>query len=258
MKLNSYTETEYADLISKLKDYCKCIPAGTTDETIWKGGLFQIMILFSNFLRWNDGKCNDMLSRTRRYKKETTFDCCMNGIELPHNEITEITSFNIFKVTECEEIQYKVLTPIFSCLTDKVRLCKDTELLSECLECTKFGDVWNCCKCRCRCEPKWYVDIEYLAGYEEIPECLIPLICELYSYIQLMNNKCLDQCATSENVSYNAVLKSLNVGDRNWEWNVPNNLVEDAFASFVSKGLFSVLSNYSNKIPKVFSIDIIC
>lgn len=129
MDLSSYTETTYSNLIQKLRDYCKCIPSTLTDKEIWNGGLFNIMILISSFLRWGDGMCNDMLVRNRIYKTKVDFGCCLNGFDLLHNNVQAIQEFSIYKVSSCEETKYTVANPYYSQLTNKLRFLIGTPRL---------------------------------------------------------------------------------------------------------------------------------
>lgn len=257
MDLSSYTETTYSNLIQKLRDYCKCIPSTLTDKEIWNGGLFKVMILVSSFLRWGDGTCNDMLVRNRIYKSKVDFGCCLNGFDLLHNNVQNIQEFSVYKVSSCEETKYTVVNPHYSQLTNKLRLCNDTELTDADNNLYRFCELYNCCSNNCKCSPEWYIEVKYTAGLQDIPDCLVPIICELYSYMQLINNGCTDACKSNQNVAYNGLLVEQTVGDRTWRWSVPNNIVEDSFAEFVSKGLFVSLSSYANKRSNVFVIDVL-
>ena len=52
------------------------------------------------------------------------------------------------------------------------------------------------CDCRavCGCEPKYKLLVEYSAGYEEIPECLLPVFCNLLEVIHAKNSCDCEDC----------------------------------------------------------------
>jgi hypothetical protein len=62
------------------------------------------------------------------------------------------------------------------------------------------------CKCRptCGCDPKYKLVVEYAAGYEEIPDCLLPVFCEALQYIKEKNTCDCSECQTC-NVDYGKV-----------------------------------------------------
>lgn len=58
------------------------------------------------------------------------------------------------------------------------------------------------CKCGCRpkcgCPKKYKLLVTYVAGYEELPECLVPLFCEALQYILEKNECSCDKCSTCD------------------------------------------------------------
>lgn len=57
------------------------------------------------------------------------------------------------------------------------------------------------CKCRpkCGCEKKYKLVVTYIAGYEEIPDCLLPVFCEALQYIKEKNTCDCSECQTCDN-----------------------------------------------------------
>lgn len=57
------------------------------------------------------------------------------------------------------------------------------------------------CKCKnpCDCPTKYKLLVTYVAGYEELPECLIPIFCEALQYIEEKNKCDCAKCTTCDN-----------------------------------------------------------
>lgn len=64
------------------------------------------------------------------------------------------------------------------------------------------GILPNCkctCKC-CDCKDEFHLIVEYEAGYESIPDCILPIMCNLINVIEAKNNcDCDEQCPTCSN-----------------------------------------------------------
>ena len=57
------------------------------------------------------------------------------------------------------------------------------------------------CKCAvaCGCKSRYKLMVKYVAGYEEIPDCLLPLMCEALQWI-IQKNECdCEACQDCEN-----------------------------------------------------------
>lgn len=52
------------------------------------------------------------------------------------------------------------------------------------------------CKCtpKCGCEKKYKLLVTYMAGYEEIPDCLLPVFCEALQWIKIKNTCDCSEC----------------------------------------------------------------
>lgn len=58
------------------------------------------------------------------------------------------------------------------------------------------------CKCGCNpceCVPKYKLMVTYVAGFELLPDCLIPIMCEALQYIAEKNKCDCAQCQTCDN-----------------------------------------------------------
>ena len=258
LTLNDYLKPEISEFIADFRQFCSCVPSTMSDEEIWKSGLFSAFIYTSKVLRWSDSSCNSFLVDERYYKATVDIDCCFSGIKLPHNQISSITEVSLYKITSCSEGKYTFVSPTWGSISETLKLCKDDIVTDDANNDYKLSELIDCCKCKKCCPESWILEVKYLAGYSEIPDCILPFMCELYAYMQLMNNKCSDKCKNVENISYNAVLKQYSVGDRDWQWEVPNNIYVNYMDQFISSGLFSSIFHISNKSPEIFTIGSIC
>ena len=50
------------------------------------------------------------------------------------------------------------------------------------------------CKVKCGCDVKYKLLVTYIAGYEEIPECLLPVFCEALQWIKEKNTCDCSEC----------------------------------------------------------------
>jgi len=61
------------------------------------------------------------------------------------------------------------------------------------------------CECRCNpcsCGPTFKLIVTYVAGYENIPECLLPLFCDMLYWIQEKNKCDCEQCESCDKNQY--------------------------------------------------------
>ena len=61
------------------------------------------------------------------------------------------------------------------------------------------------CDCRviCGCEPKYKLVVEYTAGYPELPDCLLPVFCNLVEVIHAKNSCDCEECGCETNYGEN-------------------------------------------------------
>ena len=92
------------------------------------------------------------------------------------------------------------------------------------------------CKCqpKCGCESKYKLLVKYIAGYEGIPECLLPLMCEALYWIA-EKNKCdcedCDACDPTKNTD-EGVINYASLGGR----------LQEHFLNVLTRQYFNQLS----------------
>lgn len=175
--------------IEKLKDYCSCVEA--TDED-----LAEMVNLISLATGWMREPCETFLTGHRREIIDLP-SCSDCPIEFdPYYRPFDVSSFqfSLIKVdglsetqTEITDFQYHVSDGLFHI---------DAGLPS--------------CKCGCEskcdpCEVTYHLMVEYDAGYDEIPDCLTGVFCNVLEVIHAKNKCDCNDCACESNDSENNI-----------------------------------------------------
>lgn len=146
----------------------------------------------SMFTCWSDdsceSKCSSFLQGERREVVDlpSCMDCVYEFTPRFAPFVPESFTFSLVKIVGTEE----EITPItdfrYSTLDCKFRV--NTGLPS--------------CKCICNpcgCAPEYKLLVEYVAGYEELPACVLPVLCNLLTVIHAKNDCCCDDsCACNQ------------------------------------------------------------
>ena len=178
----------------QLTQYCDCLVNedgdGELTPSFDTSTVDELIHLISTYTCWAQSPCETFLQGERKevvdvpncigdcdvfeftpfyapYDKDSfTFTLVeQNGI---HEDLTEVTEY---AYSEADE-KFRMELPLPSC---------------------------DCKKPQCGCESKYKLMVTYVAGYEEIPECLLPLMCEALQWI-IEKNKCdCEACQDCEN-----------------------------------------------------------
>lgn len=165
-------------IIDQLRAFCDCVKDITEDDVA------ELVNVISMATCWQREPCETFLNGARREVIDlpSCADCPITFEPFYHPY--DIESFRFYlvtvegieeTVTEITKYQYHVSDGMFHI---------DTGLPS--------------CKCACNpcgCPPSYKMVIEYTAGYDEIPDCLLPVFCNVLAVIQAKNDcKCCDDC----------------------------------------------------------------
>lgn len=175
--------------IENLKDYCSCVEA--TDEDV-----AELVNVVSLATGWQIKPCETFMTGARREVVElpSCSDCPITFE--PYYHPFDVSSF-VFSlvtveglsetITEIKDFQYHVSDGLFHV---------DPGLPS--------------CKCGCHstcdeCPTEYKMIVEYQAGYDEIPDCLSAVFCNVLEVIHAKNNCDCNDCACESNDSENNV-----------------------------------------------------
>lgn len=153
----------------QLKAYCDCFK----DNEISDSDVDELIDLVSMATCWCLEPCETFLSseRTELIELPNCLDECDVLTFEPYFTPFEKDSFE-FTLVEVQGIE-ETLIPITDYAYSEVSGVFRIDL--------PIGD----CKCKpsCGCEAEYKLKVDYIAGYDEIPECLLPAFCEALQYV---------------------------------------------------------------------------
>lgn len=179
-------------ITEQLTEYCDCLTRevdGMPSPNFRERDVMELVDLISTYTCWAQHPCETFLFSQR--KEVVDVPDCMCGCDFfefdPFFAPFDPESF-VFTLVEqngITETQIPVSTYIYSEADEKFRL----EL--------PLPD----CKCRpkCGCKSKYKLMVTYYAGFEELPDCLLPLFCEALQWIIKKNECDCEACQECEN-----------------------------------------------------------
>lgn len=164
-------------IIDQLKEYCNCVEVKESDVN-------ELINLISMYTCWTQKPCDTFLYSQRREVVDLPdcLDDCSVFTFTPFYSPFDADSFT-FTLIEQDGINETAIP-----ITDFGYSSIDENFKIE----LPLAD----CKCRpsCGCEPSYKLLVEYWAGYEELPECLLPIFCEALEYIKEKNTCDCSDC----------------------------------------------------------------
>lgn len=179
-------------VIEQLTEYCDCLTRevdGTAYPDFSERDVSELINLISSYTCWAQHPCETFLREERKEVvdvKDCRCDCDIYEFEpffAPFDH--ESFVFTLVEQSGITETQIPVSTYIYSEADEKFRL----EL--------PLPD----CKCRpkCGCKSKYKLMVTYIAGFDEIPDCLLPIFCEALQWIKEKNECDCEACQDCEN-----------------------------------------------------------
>lgn len=164
-------------IVDQLKGYCDCVEV---DEDL----VAEMVNVVSLATCWQRNPCETFLKSARREVIDlpSCADCPITFE--PYYHPFEIDSFKFYlvkvegieeTVTELKSFQYHASDGLFYIDAD-LPSCK-------------------CKVCTCGCPPSYKLLVEYVAGYDEIPDCLLPVFCNVLEVLKAKNTcDCKNDC----------------------------------------------------------------
>lgn len=167
----------------QLGKYCDCLEKVSDDD------IDELINLVSMATCWCLKPCETFLSsdRTEIIPLPNCLDDCGIFTFEPYFVpfVPESFSFTLVEVVGIDETLIPITTFSYSETKEIFRLDLPLE---------------NCkCKPNCGCEPEYYLKVDYVAGFEEIPDCLLPAFCEAIQYIIERRECDCDECQECKN-----------------------------------------------------------
>lgn len=168
-------------IYEQLSTYCDCL------DEVSESDIEELIDLISVYTCWTSKPCETFLMGSR--KEVIDLPSCMDDCSVftfkpfyyPYS--VESFSFTLIEQDGTTEVATPVTDYIYSSVDEAFRLDLD---LPEC-KCTP----------KCGCEKTYKLLVEYEAGYEEIPECLLPVFCAALQWIK-EKNTCDCECEPCE------------------------------------------------------------
>lgn len=172
----------------QLEEYCNCVEFDDKDVQ-------EMLSIVSMATCWSESvdRCPSFLQGDRREVIDlpNCMDCVYDFVPTYRPFVKESFAFSLIRIDGIEETATPIVNYKYSEIDGKFRI--DLGLPS--------------CKCTCDpcgCPPKYRLLVTYVAGYEEIPECLLPAFCNLLDVIHAKNKCDCNSCAcdTEEGIQY--------------------------------------------------------
>jgi len=131
---------------------------------------------------WQQKPCETFLKseRTEVIELPSCLDCPIEFIPFYHPYDADSFTFSLVTVQGIEE----TITPITNFAYSEVSNVFRVDVgLTDCE-----------CRCACECEPEYKLLVKYTAGYEEIPDCLLPVFCNVLEVIHAKNDCSCNDC----------------------------------------------------------------
>lgn len=166
-------------MIEQLKAYCDCVDVREEDVE-------ELIHLVSVMTCWAKDPCETFL-KSERMEVIDLPECVECGAFefIPFYAPFDAESFT-FTLVKTEGINETAI-PISDFSYSEMREGFLVDLpLPDC----------RCLPCKCGCQPTYKLLVRYDAGYEGIPDCLLPLFCDMLKIIREKNNCDCSECQT--------------------------------------------------------------
>lgn len=168
---------EIITVIDQIREYCNC-----TDFT--DADVNELISLISSYTYWTQNPCETFLQSER--KEVVELPDCLKDCDIftfePFYQPFDETSFTFTLVEQngLNETMTEITDYVYSVADGNFRLKLPLPI----------------CDCRpdCGCESKYKLFVTYVAGYELLPDCLLPIFCEALQYIADKNECDCDSC----------------------------------------------------------------
>ena len=174
------------DIVDQLTEYCSCI-ADAREEDI-----AELVNTISLATCWMQNPCETFLTSTRREVIDLPdcMDCPMEFRPFYHPYDKESFTFSLLKIEGITETVTEITDFAYS---DMMGLFRLNPGLPEC------GCVSKSCD---SCEAEYKLIVDYTAGYDTLPDCLLPVFCNVLEVIQAKNTCDCGNCEECDTSKY--------------------------------------------------------
>lgn len=227
-----------AVIASQLKEHCSCFSESTLDELT--DVTTELVHLLSLSTCWQQQTCGSLLLEERvereRYICSSSQRCCKQI-----HRFRPYFQANIQEVTISLFIEDGLKTRVVE-LSEAEFATTNARGYAEILVDLQHHNL--CCRNACQ---SFYIEYKYLAGYEELPECLFPEVCDVVKTLTATRLGCggLDDCCELDQSEVGYVLKSHKKGELSWTWTKDTESLEYLYSQLIVTNRFKSLSMIS-------------
>lgn len=224
------------DVAKQIQKHCECFKDRSENELIIMTK--ELIRLLSLSTCWSTEACETLLKGTRVERvdmPDITCNCCGNYFKFKpyfNANISDVKVTSVvregLKTTEIELEQGEDFE--FTMIEGYPEIIVDV---------SKYAKMRGCISC-----DKRYLKFEYQAGYDELPDCLFPEVCELLTILTANRLGCgsLDECCAMTQADVGYKLKSKKIGELSWTWTKDIDSLEYAYNQLVVSNRFKALS----------------
>lgn len=174
----------YKDIYDKLTAYCDCVDEATEKD------VEDLINIISMATGWTSKPCETFLMSSRREVIDlpSCLDCAFEFEPFYTPFEPDSFTFTFVKQEGITEESEVVTDYAYSTTDDNFKI--NLPLDSCC--CSSGCDLCN------TCETKYKLLVTYDAGYEDIPDCLLPVFCNLLNVVHAKNDCDCDDCQTCD------------------------------------------------------------
>ena len=165
-------------IVDQLKEYCDCVEVEESDVN-------ELINLISVYTCWANEPCETFLYGDRREVVELPdclCDCDVFTFDPFYRPFDpDSFTFTLIEQNGIDETAIPITELAYSSVDNNFRLKLPLPM----------------CECKpadCGCESKYKLLVEYSAGFEEIPDCLLPIFCEALVWIKDKNTCDCSEC----------------------------------------------------------------
>ena len=162
---------------TQLEEYCNCVDVNDKDVD-------ELINLISSYTCWTEKVCDTFLSASRREVLDLPSCVCDCDVftYTPYYEPFDQDSFTFMLITQdgTSETETELTDYVYSSVDENFRIVLPIDSCG--------------CSHSCGCDPVYKLLVTYTAGYEEIPECLLPIFCEALQWIKEKNTCDCSEC----------------------------------------------------------------
>lgn len=170
----------YKDIFDQLTAYCDCVDEFTEKD------VEDLINIVSMATGWTSKPCETFLMSDRREVIDlpSCFECAFEFVPFYAPFEPDSFTFTVIKQEGINETAYVV---------DEYAYSETDETFKLILPLDSCCCVGGCTPCG-GCEPKYKLVVTYDAGYEGIPDCLLPVFCDLVQIVHSKNSCDCDDC----------------------------------------------------------------